>query len=175
MICRAPLVRRKTVSCTGATINVDNMLIISMAAGQGGQAKVEMTKKHLEAYRSEKQEIIELRHKLHSLKVEDYTGNDVIMDYRSGFPVPQSVVGTDIGAYRAYQDRLISEISRLKWRCQEVEQWIEQIPDSTTRRIFRMYYEDGQGQRAIAKQLHIDRSLVSKRISNYIKNNQAGE
>lgn len=136
---------------------------------------MKMTKKRLEAYRSEKQEIIELRHKLHSLKVEDYIGNDVIMDYRSGFPVPQSVVGTDIGAYWAHQDRLISEISRLEWRCQEVEQWIEQIPDSTTRRIFRMYYEDDQGQQAIANQLHIDRSLVSKRISNYIKNNQAGE
>lgn len=136
---------------------------------------MEMTKKRLEAYRSEKQEIIELRYKLHHLEAEDFTGNDVIMDYRSGFPMPQSVVGTDIGAYFARMNRLISEISRLEQRCQEVEQWIERIPDSTTRRIFRMYYEDGQGQRAIAKQLHIDRSLVSKRISNYIKNNQAGE
>lgn len=168
MICRAPLVRRKTVSCTGATINVDNMLIISMAAGQGGQVKVKMTKKRLEAYRSEKQEIIELRHKLHSLKVEDYIGNDVIMDYRSGFPVPQSVAGTDIGAYWAHQDRLISEISCLDQRCQEIEQWIDQIPDSMTRRIFRLYYEDGQGQQAIAKQLYIDRSVVSRKISNYI-------
>lgn len=136
---------------------------------------MEMTKKRLEAYRSEKQEIIELRYKLHHLEAEDFTGNDVIMDYRSGFPMPQSVVGTDIGAYFARMNRLISEISRLEQRCQEVEQWIERIPDSTTRRIFRLYYEDGQGQRAIAKQLHIDRSLVSKRISNYIKNNQAGE
>ncbi len=130
---------------------------------------MKITKKRLEAYRSEKQEIIELRHKLHSLKVEDYTGNDVIMDYRSGFPVPQSVVGTDISAYWAYQDRLISEISRLEQRCQEVEQWIEQIPDSTTRRIFRMYYEDGQGQQAIARQMHLDQSNISKKMSKYLK------
>lgn len=131
---------------------------------------MEMTKKSLEAYRSEKQEIIELRHKLHNLNIEEYTGNDVIMDYRSGFPVPQSVVGTDIGAYWARKERLKSEISRLEQRCQEVEQWIEQIPDSTTRRIFRMYYEDGQGQQAIAKQLYMDQSQISRKINLYLKN-----
>lgn len=132
---------------------------------------MEMTKKRLEAYKSEKQEIIELRHKLHSLKPEKYTGNDVIMDYRSGYPVPQSVVGTDIDAYWAHREYLISKISHLERHCQEVEQWIEQIPDSTTRRIFRMYYEDGQGQQAIAMQLHVDQSRVSRKINAYLKAN----
>lgn len=127
-----------------------------------------MTKERLEAYRSEKQEIQELKYKLHTLEPQDYTGNDVIMDYRSGFPVPQSVVGTDLGAYHNRQNNLIAKISRLEQRCQEVEQWIDAIPDSLTRRIFRMYYENGQSQQNIAKQTHIDQSIVSRKISKYL-------
>lgn len=128
-----------------------------------------MTKKRLEAYRSEKQEIEELKSKLKALSLENYTGNDVILDYRSGFPIPQAVVGTDVDAYQARKERLRAEISRLEQRCLETEQRIQDIPDSVTRRIFRLYFEEGQGQQAIAKRLHVDRSYVSKKISNYIK------
>lgn len=130
---------------------------------------MEMTKKRLEAYRSEKQEIEELKSKLKALSLENYTGNDVILDYRSGFPIPQAVVGTDVDAYQARKERLRAEISRLEQRCLETEQRIQDIPDSVTRRIFRLYFEEGQGQQAIAKRLHVDRSYVSKKISNYIK------
>lgn len=130
---------------------------------------MEMTKKRLVAYRSETREIEELKSKLKALSLENYTGNDVILDYRSGFPIPQAVVGTDVDAYQARKERLRAEISRLEQRCLETEQWIQDIPDSVTRRIFRLYFEEGQGQQAIAKRLHVDRSYVSKKISNYIK------
>lgn len=103
-----------------------------------------------------------------SLKAEEFTGNDVIMDYRSGFSVLQSVVGTDLVEYYTSKEHLTSEISRMERRCQETELWIDQIPDSITRRIFRMYYEDGQSQQNIAKQMHIDQSIVSRKISKYL-------
>ena len=131
-----------------------------------------MTKKRLETYRSEKQEIEELRYKLQTLKIHDYTETDAILDYHNGFPVPQAIVETDINTYWNQKNYLQSEISRLIKRCQEVEQWIEEIPDSLTRRIFRAYYEDGQGQQAIAKQMHLDQSNISKRICSYIKNTE---
>lgn len=130
---------------------------------------MEMTKKRLEAYRSETREIEELKSKLKALSLENYTGNDVILDYRSGFPIPQAVVGTDVDAYQTRKERLQAEIIRLEQRCLETEQWIQDIPDSVTRRIFRLYFEEGQGQQAIAKRLHVDRSYVSKKINNYIK------
>ncbi len=130
---------------------------------------MKMTKKRLVAYRSETREIEELKSKLKALSLENYTGNDVILDYRSGFPIPQAVVGTDVDAYQARKERLRAEISRLEQRCLETEQWIQDIPDSVTRRIFRLYFEEGQGQQAIAKRLHVDRSYVSKKINNYIK------
>ena len=130
-----------------------------------------MTKKRLEAYRSEKQEIEELKWKLQNMETKDYIGNSVIMDYRSGFPVPQSVVGVDTDVYWKRQKRLQEEISRLERRCQEVEQWIEDIPDSIIRRIFRMYFEEKRKQREIAKVLHIDQSNVSKKIESYLSKN----
>lgn len=134
--------------------------------------QVEMTKQRLEAYRSERQEIEELKYKLQALRARDYTGVDTILDYRSGFPVPQAVVGTDIESYWSRKGHLQSQITRLTERCREVEQWIEEIPDSTIRRIFRMYYEDGKGQQAIAKQLHMDQSRVSRKIDGYLKANK---
>lgn len=130
-----------------------------------------MTKKRLEAYRSEKQEIEELKYKLQTLTVRDYTGVDTIMDYRSGFPVPQAVKGTDVDMYWARKDYLKSQIIRLERRCQEVEKWIDAIPDSITRRIFRLYYEESQGQQAIANQLHLDQSRISRKIDGYLKSN----
>lgn len=133
---------------------------------------MEITKKRLEAYKSEKQEIIELRHKFQNLSPDAYTGNDTILDYRSGFPIPKAVVGTDISAYWNRKEYLIKEIARLEQRCMDVEQWIEEIPDSLTRRIFRMYYVDDQNQKDIAKQLHMDRSGISKKINKYLQIDQ---
>lgn len=129
---------------------------------------MEITKKRLETYRSEKQEIEELKYKLQNLKTEDFIGNSVIMDYRTGFPSPQSVVGTDMNAYQTRQIHLMTEITRLEQRCQEVEQWIENIPDSLTRRIFRLYFTDGNIQKNIARQLHVERSTISKKINSYL-------
>lgn len=128
-----------------------------------------MSKKRLEAYRSERQEIEELKHKLRNLKADDYIGNSVIMNYSKGYPSPQAVVGVDLDAYQTRRSRLMEEIARLERRCMEVEQWIDTIPDSATRRIFRLYYEDGHGQQTIAKTMHMDQSVVSRRINNYIK------
>lgn len=130
---------------------------------------MEMTKKRLEAYRSEKQEITELRHKLQNLSTDAYTGHDTILDYRSGFPIPKAVVGTDISAYWNRKERLTKEIARLEQRCLDVEQWIEDIPDSLTRRIFRLYFEDGQSQETIAKQTNMDRSNIGKKINKYLQ------
>lgn len=152
-------------------MNFEPTPLRSDSRGLGGGYRVEMTKKRLEAYRSEKQEIEELRIKLKALAIENYTGNDVILDYRSGFPIPQAVVGIDIDAYRTHRERLQAKISQLEQRCLETEQWIQDIPDSITRRIIRLYFEEGKKQREIARILHIDQSNISKKIANYLSTN----
>ena len=128
-----------------------------------------MTKDRLESYISMKEEIGELRYKLEHL-AEETTGNSVINDYRSGFPIPQSVVGVDQHSYWRYHKRYTEQIKELERMCEEVEEYIESIQDSLTRRIFRMYYQDGKTQQQIAKHLHIDQSRISRKIYELLKN-----
>ncbi len=132
---------------------------------------MEMTKNRLEEYRSKKAEIAELQYKLDHLgEGNSLIGNDVIMDYRRGYPQPQSVVGYDYDRERRLRDTYQKRIEKLKEDCMEVELWIERIPDSLTRRIFRMRFVDGVTQKRIAKKVHIDQSRVSRKILDFLKN-----
>ena len=129
-----------------------------------------MTKKRLESYISMKEEISELRDKLEHL-AEDTTDNSVINDYRSGFPIPQSVVGVDQHSYWRYHKRYTEQIKELEKQCAEVEEYIENIQDSLTRRIFRMTFIDGYTQQTVGKILHTERSNISKKINRFLKEN----
>lgn len=131
---------------------------------------MEMTREQLEGYRSCREEIQELQYKLDHLGEGDsMIGNDVIMDYRDGFPRPQSVVGYDYDKYERLRKAYESRIAKLQAECAEVEMWIEGIPDSLTRRIFRMYYIDGMNQSRIAKRVHLSQSQVSRKIDGFLK------
>lgn len=130
----------------------------------------EMTKERLEKYRSKKAEIPELRRKLADLGKDDsMIGNDVIMDYRKGYPRPQSVVGYDYEREIKLRERWEKRIERLEKECLDIELWIEEIPDSLTRRIFRMHYVDGLPQDKVARKLNMDRSNISKKITRFLK------
>lgn len=130
----------------------------------------EMTKARLEGYRSCKEEIRELQYKLDHLGEGDsLIGNDTIFDYQTGFPRPQAVVGYDYEKENRLKNRYSSQLAKLKTECTEVEEWIEAIPDSLTRRIFRMCYVDGVRQKTIAKRVHVAQSGISKKISRYLQ------
>ena len=129
-----------------------------------------MDKKKLEEYKSKKVEIKELQYKLSHLGAGDsLIGNDVIMDYRKGYPIPQSVVGYDFEKEKRLRDIYENRLQKLQAECLEVEMWIEDIPDSMTRRIFRMCYLDGMTQEKVAKAVHISQAAVSKKISEFLK------
>ncbi len=132
---------------------------------------MEMTKKKLEDYRSKKAEIKELQYKLSHLGAGDsLIGNDVIMDYRKGYPIPQSIVGYDFEKEQRLRTLYEKREKKLQEECLEVEMWIEDIPDSMIRRIFRMHYVDDMTQKEISKIIHLDRSRVSRKIDEYLKN-----
>lgn len=129
-----------------------------------------MTKEQMESYRSKKAEITELTYKVQHLGDNDaMVGNDVIMDYRSGYPVPQSVVGVDLNKVYRLKVRYKNRIAKLEEECEQIETYIEDIEDSITRRIFRMYYIDGISQERVAKIVHLDKSSVSRKIDKFFK------
>ena len=129
-----------------------------------------MTKERLEGYRSCKEEINELRYRIECVKNDDnMIGNDTIFDYRTGYPRPPAVVGYDYEKEARLTARYLSRIDKLKTECTEVEEWIEAISDSLTRRIFRMYYIYGVRQSVIAQRVHLSQSKVSEKISGFLK------
>ena len=130
-----------------------------------------MTKEMLQSYRSKKDEIVELDWWLrHRWQDEGMIGNNVVFDYRKGYPRPQSVVGFDYDRYDRLQDRDNAKKALLEKECAEIEEFVESIPDSLTRRIFRMSFIDGRKQKYVAKAVHLDQSRVSRRIDDYLKN-----
>lgn len=131
---------------------------------------MEMTRERLEGYRSCREEIRELQYKLDHLGEGDgLIGNDVILDYQTGYPRPRSVVGWDHKREERLRTVYESRIAKLEAECAETELWVDEIPDSLTRRIFRMYYIDGMNQSKIAKRVHLSQAEVSKKISRYLK------
>jgi len=130
-----------------------------------------LTKEMLQSYRSKKDEISELDWVLrHRWQDEGLIGNDVVFDYRKGYPRPQSVIGFDYDRYDRLQDRDNAKKALLEQECAEIEEFVESIPDSLTRRIFRMSFIDGRKQKYVAKAVHLDQSRVSRRIDDYLKN-----
>lgn len=129
-----------------------------------------MTRERLEGYKSKKEEIQELEYKLRHLGEGDsMIGNSTIMDYRSGYPQPQTVVGVDWKRYDNTKARYSHRIQKLQTECDEIEQFVEAISDSLTRRIFRMYYIDGISQERVARNIHVSQSVISKKISDFFK------
>ena len=131
-----------------------------------------MTKDRLLAYRSKREEIRELEYTLENRwKSETLIGNNVIFDYSKGYPMPQSVVGFDYKRYERLQDRDMRRKSDLEKECAEIEDFVDRIQDSITRRIFKIYFIDGKKpvkQKEVAKRVHLDQSNVSRKIDEYL-------
>lgn len=126
-----------------------------------------MTREQLKEYQSKRVEIEELKDKLSHLG-ESLADTDVIMDYRSGYPVPKAVVGVEPGRYWRLHDSYKRRIEQLEEECAAIEEYIEGIPDSMTRRIFRMFFLEGRTQREIGKITHLERSSISKKIQIFL-------
>lgn len=129
-----------------------------------------MEREQLERYLSQKEEIRELRYKLEHLGEGDsLIGNSTIFDYSTGYPKPQAVVGYDYNKEWRLRAQYSTRLAKLRYDCEETEQWIEAIPESQTRRIFRMRFLEGMILEQIGKKMHVDKSTVSRKIENFLK------
>lgn len=140
---------------------------------------MEVTKKMLESYRSNRQEIKELEYILKNRwKSDTMISVDTILNYRKGYPVPEGVAGFDQERYERLQNRDMRRKERLEHECKAVEDFVENIRDSVTRRIFQIYFINGEvkpSQSKVAKRLHLDRSRISRKIDDYLKNAQKAQ
>lgn len=106
-----------------------------------------MTKNMLKDYRKNKREIPYLEEELHRMRYgEEGLGSSVIMDYRKGYPIPQTIVGFDHETYA----RKMAVLQKKKDSVSAVEIWIDEIEDVTARMVFREFYVDGKSWTQIA-------------------------
>lgn len=75
--------------------------------------------------------------------------SDTILDYSTGFPRAQGITGFDSSRYSAKQARL----QKLMAESNEVEEWIENIADDTTRQVFYQKHVEGNPWKKIAKKI----------------------
>lgn len=109
---------------------------------------IKITKKLLSSYRKYRREIPLLETELEELLTTDAgIGNSTILDYRDGYPQPQSVVGFD----RSLYERRKETLKHRKEQVKAVEQWIRSIEDGQIRCVFRMRYLDGMSWVKIAE------------------------
>lgn len=81
---------------------------------------------------------------------------------------PEKEYRRRISLLRSKNNRLRDRENDLLETKEKVEKFIDEIPVSRDRTIFRMIYIENQKQQTVASLLHIDRSLVSKIISKYL-------
>lgn len=130
----------------------------------------EMTWERLHAYRNNQEEIRELKYKLQHLGEGDsLIRNDVVFNYRNGFPKPESVVGYNYELEAKRRRRYKDQIAKLEAEQDNIEEYVFGIRDSRTRRIFQLYFLEGLTQEQVGAQTHTERSGVSKCIGRYLK------
>lgn len=132
-----------------------------------------MTRERLEAYKSNAEEIKELRRKLaHLGEGDSLIGNDVIFNYQTGFPMPQAVVGYDYELEWKRRTRYQNQIAKLEAEQDNIEEWVFGIRDSQIRRLFQLRYLEGSTVEKVARKVHLDKSNVSRKIENFLKSQQ---
>ena len=99
-----------------------------------------------------------------TVKDRVYGGEGGIQGFNiEGFPVVEYY--KRLTKLRNKRMKLLEKEDQLFDLLTSVEMMIDTLPNARDRIIFRKIYLEGLTQEQVARQLHIDRSLVSKRIS----------
>lgn len=135
-----------------------------------------MDKKTLKKYRSNKDRLIRIEERIQELCEREPT---VVMGKVTGSSAdfPYTEVRTSVQMYDPYEDENVrqqirrKEAGRLRIlkEQEEVEDYINGIDDPEIKEIFELHYLEGKKQSEVAEIVNIDRSYVSKKISDHLK------
>lgn len=135
-----------------------------------------MDKKTLKKYRSNKDRLIRIENQIQELCEREPT---VVMGKVTGSSAdfPYTEVRTSVQMYDPYEEENVrqqirrKEADRLRIlkEQKEVEDYINGIDDPEIKEIFELSFIEGKKQDEVAEIVNIDRSYVSKKISDYLK------
>lgn len=135
-----------------------------------------MDKKTLKRYKPNKDRLIRIEEQIQELCEREST---VVMGKVTGSSAdfPYTEVRTSVQMYDPYEEENIrrqirrkeSDRLRILKEQKEVEDYINGIDDPEIKEIFELSFIEGKKQDEVAEIVNIDRSYVSKKISDYIK------
>ena len=135
-----------------------------------------MDKKTLKKYKPNKDRLIRIENQIQELCEREPT---VVMGKVTGSSAdfPYTEVRTSVQMYDPYEDENVrqqirrKEADRLRIlkEQKEVENYINGIDDPEIKEIFELSFLEGKKQDEVAEIVNIDRSYVSKKISDYLK------
>lgn len=138
-----------------------------------------MTEQELRQYKAVKNEILDLNRRIEETKQTETVSLGTVRGSSSHFPyIPQTfkVVGIEpedmvqkqkeVSKLLKQREAKRDELLKIQ---KEIEDYINGIPDSITRMIFRMYFLDGLNQIEIGRKAGYDQGTVSRKIKNYLK------
>jgi len=135
-----------------------------------------LDKKTLKKYKPNKDRLIRIENQIQELCEREPT---VVMGKVTGSSAdfPYTEVRTSVQMYDPYEEENIrrqirrKEADRLRIlkEQKEVEDYINGIDDPEIKEIFELSFLEGKKQDEVAEIVNIDRSYVSKKISDYLK------
>lgn len=141
-----------------------------------------MTKKQLQQYKALKKEIEELNKKiLREQEKEIDTVKGRVKASMKDFPYIETHISVEMSEPERMQAsiKLINEYRKRKERVEketlEIERFISSVPDAETRLIFQYSFIDGMKQKEIAEKLHMERSSISKKITEILQLSQKSQ
>lgn len=135
-----------------------------------------MDKKTLKKYKPNKDRLIRIENQIQELCEREPT---VVMGKVTGSSAdfPYTEVRTSVQMYDPYEEENVrrqirrKEADRLRIlkEQEEVEDYINGIDNPEIKEIFELHYLEGKKQSEVAEIVNIDRSYVSKKISDHLK------
>ena len=133
--------------------------------------EIQMTKERLTQYYNIKKEAEDLKRRIERIERQSAMVGDVVQKGINGKAV---IYGIDVNrAYKLekYKNKLKAFNEKIIKEKIEIEEYIETIPFSEVRRIFRYRYEDGDNWvKIMHKMQYKEESTARKKHNKYLKN-----
>ena len=137
-----------------------------------------MDKQKLERYKPLKRELLMIDKQISKLEERREELPVVVGKVQSSdheFPYTERRVGVQMFEPKE-ADKIDREIVRKRARkrqieteMEEVKEFIENMPEGEDRQVFELYYLEGMKQREVADIVGLERSSISKKISDYLQ------
>lgn len=129
---------------------------------------MEITKKRLEKLRALKQELNTLQYNYITMPTSEEVG-DTAGDYRTGHKRIIKLQGASDEKYRELGDKIARKSQRLAGEIIALEEFLDEVDDSTMRDILRLYYAEGRTLEEVGALKGYTPSAIYYKIKNFFE------